>query len=156
MDRLYFDDYIDMAEYMYDEATDDIYIVAVLYYEDAIQLLRELLSFDDVEISALDIEPSFYNGYDREYYVSLDEYKTLSVEPAYVNDNYLNTDADVLLLGGDVHANAMAGTPVENCYEILVDEDCECECADCQSDSIYGFTVTLGELLETLIDSLSL
>ena len=68
----------------------------------------------------------------------------------------MNTDADVLLLGGDVHANAMADTPVENCYEILVDEDCECECTDCQSDSIYEFTVTLGELLETLIDSLSL
>ena len=157
MDRLYFDDYIDMAEYMYDEASDDVYIVAVLYYNDAIQLLRELLSFDDVEISALEIEPPFYNGYDREYFISIDEYKTLSVEPAYVGGRYLNTDADKLLLGGDVHANAMADSPIENCYEILVDEDCDCgcECSDCKSDSIYEFTVTLGELLETIIDNLS-
>jgi len=155
MDRLYFDDYIDMAEYMYDEATDDIYIVAVLYYEDAIKLLRELLSFDDVEISALDIEPPLYNGYDREYYVSLDEYKTLSVEPAYVGDIYLNTDADKLLIDGAAHSGAISDMPLDHCYEVLVDE-IDDEFAECETNHIHNFTFSLSDLLKMILGELEL
>ena len=117
----YFDSHRDLADYMYEKAYDDEnYVVSVLFYEDAIKLMRELVKKDDVKVVAVDVAPVEYNGYDKEYYVSLTDDMYLAVEPAYseTNERYLATDADILLIHGDANSRILGTIDFRRCKEI--------------------------------------
>ena len=57
MRRNFFDNHEELCEYMIDKAQDGMYSVAVLFYDDAIKLIREMMMYDDIEIEALEIKP---------------------------------------------------------------------------------------------------
>ncbi len=120
MRRNFFEDYEELSDYMIDKAQDGLYTVAVLFYDDALCLLRELMRYDDVEIEALDIKPEGYDGYDKEYYVSLADDMVASVEPAYVGGRYLNAEADLTLIDGGASSAIIKNLPENKCHEIYV------------------------------------
>lgn len=135
MRRNFFEDYEELSDYMIDKAQDGLYTVAVLFYDDALGLLRELMRYDDVEVEALDIKPEEYDGYDKEYYVSLADDMVASVEPAYVGGRYLNAEADLTLIDGGANSAIIKNLPENKCHEIYVGitED-EMEGYDFESD----------------------
>ena len=120
MRRNFFESYEKLSDYMIDKAQDGLYTVAVLFYDDALGLLRELMRYDDVEIEALDIKPAEYDGYSKEYYVSLADDMVASVEPAYVGGRYLNAEADLTLIDGDANSAIIKNLPENKCHEICV------------------------------------
>ena len=115
MDKKHFKTYSDLSKYMIATAEEDVYIVATFFYEDAIELMREILKDDDVVTEAINIEPDCYSGYD----VSLAGL-TLSVEPAYYDGRYLTTDADIMLLEGGVSSEILPYVDFDSCVEISI------------------------------------
>ena len=122
MERLYFENYETLSEYMLEMAESGEHIVAALFYADALKLLRELMIFEEVEPIGIEIEPEDYSGYDREYYVSVNEDLQIDIEKAYRNDRYLFTDPDILLAYGEVHSALLKDIPDRQCKEIYVGE----------------------------------
>jgi hypothetical protein len=123
MERKFFDSCEDLCEYMIDQAQNGTYSVAVLFYDDAMWLIREFAKYDDIDIEALNIEPYDYNFYGKEYYVSLANDMVLSVEPAYVDGRYLSTEADIMLVDGDACSTILKYLPERKCREIYIGED---------------------------------
>lgn len=138
MRRNFFENYEELSEYMVDKAQDGLYTVAVLFYDDALGLLRELMRYDDLEVEALDIEPEEYCGYAKEYYVSLADDMVVSVEPAYVSGRYLDTEADITLIDGGANSAIIKNLPENKCHEIYIgiteeemeDDDFKLNCDD--------------------------
>lgn len=135
MRRIVFEDYESLSDYMINNAEDGKYVVTVLFYEDALNLLRELMMYDEVQVTALDIEPVNYSGYDKEYYISLNENLEAAIEPAYANNGYLGTDADLMLVDADANSAVLKIADKEACREIYIGyeddvEDCD-ECCEC-------------------------
>lgn len=120
MRRNFFKNYEELCDYMIDKAQDGFYTVAVLFYEDALGLLRELMRYDDVKIEALDIKPKEYDEYDKEYYVSLADDMVASVEPAYVGGRYLSAEADLTLIDGDANSVIIKNLSDNKCQEIYI------------------------------------
>lgn len=130
MKRSFFKNYEELSDYMIDKAQDGLYTVAVLFYNDAINLLRELMRCDDVEIEALDIKPEEYNRYSKEYYVSMADDMIVSVEPAYVCGRYLDAEADLILIDGDASSAIIKNLHDDKCCEIYIycskaEEECD-------------------------------
>ena len=119
MDRRHFKTYADLSRYMIETSEEDTFIVATLFYEDAIELMHEILKDGDIVVEAIEIKPEIYNGYNREYYVSLSGL-TLSIEPAYSGNRYLRTDADIMLLEGSVSSEILPYVDIDNCVEISI------------------------------------
>lgn len=129
MERIAFAQIGDLAEYMINRVDDKEYIVATLFFDDAVELMRSLLLYDEVRIGTIEISDIEYDGYTGEYYVSLMDDYTLCVERALSDDKYLRTDAALLLLDGDVKYAIVEANDASECVEIAIGDDCG-ECVD--------------------------
>lgn len=126
MKRIAFAQIGDLAEYMINRVDDKEYIVATLFFDDAVELMRSLLLYDEVRVGTIEISDIEYDGYTGEYYVSLMDDYTLCVERALSDDKYLKTDAALLLLDGDVKYAIVEANDASECVEIAIgDDDCE-------------------------------
>ena len=129
MEKLYFEDFCDLSDFMYDIATTEKSTVcAVLNYDQTVELLRCLMVFDDIEVITIDVSHSIIKGYTKEYYVTLSRDLKLFVEPAYNNDVVVENYADVFLFEGDVSSKIALNNKGTQ-FEISVGEDGE-ECSD--------------------------
>ena len=99
-----------------------LYIVATVFYDDAIELIKYILKDDDIKISILDISPFNLNGYNREYYVSISEDYEFAVEPAFSEGRYLDTMADVILIDGDARYNIVKKNKDSECVELIIEK----------------------------------
>lgn len=116
----HFEDYSELCAYMLDRAEDGCYSVAVLFFDGAMELLKEFMLYDDIVVESIDLQPEMFNGYAKEYYVSLAEDLHLCVEPAYVGGKYLRTEADLTLVDGNASYSAIRDVDEKKCHEIHV------------------------------------
>ena len=104
MERLEFNDIADLGNLLYELATEEESVVtAVLFYDEAQELLRWLMQYEDVDIGHIDFKHEDY-GYDGEYYITLDTDLFLDVKPVKKNSNYTCIDTDALFLDGDANS----------------------------------------------------
>lgn len=144
MERLRFNNYAEFGDYIYKLASEESQVsTAVLLCEDAAQLIRCLLLYDDVTIGSINIENEDYHGYDKEFYITLDADLILDVVPAYRvqanNDaeRYLPLESDVVFYGGDVSSKTVLQSTYGNKYEIIIedyDDGTEDKCGGCCRD----------------------
>lgn len=129
MDKIIFNNHDDLAEYMLSHADlgDDVH--AILFFEDAAELIRALLAYEDTSVHSIEIcEPSF-NGYRKEYCVTLDTDFVVYVQPAWHDEgeNYVAGYYDIeeahVLLAGDVNSKIVRSLVDCECFEIEIDED---------------------------------
>ena len=149
-----FDSYEDLAEYMVFRASEGQYTVAALFYEDAMGLMRELMLYDDVTFESIEISPPEYDGYEKEYYVSLADDFIAGVEKAYEDGRYLSTEADLTMIDADANSKILSALDTAKCRELDFDDtdfdstdydeyeddncDCEhCECVECEFHPNY-------------------
>lgn len=125
MEQLTFNDVTELAEYMIDQVADKHFVTAALFFDDAKELMRSLLMYDDIEIGTIEISDFEYSGYTDEYYVSLLDDHTLSVEMAFKDNRYLATDAEVLLIDGDAKYEIVRRNDFSECFEIQIDDDAD-------------------------------
>ena len=154
MKRLVLSDISELAEYMIGKVAEEFNVTATLFYDDAVALTRELMSYEDIDVGCLEIMTPEYNGYKKEYYVTLSEDNVLAVEPAWKDGKYLNAEPDLMIIDGDSSHKIVEDIPVGNCRELYIgieedDTDCcdECcgDCTNCDNDSSDN---ALDELLE--------
>ena len=110
MEILFFNDYTEIGEYMYEKANDGCNITATLFLEDTIGLMRDLMSYEDIEIGGIDVAQMEYNGYSKEYYVTLSEDLVLDVEPAWNVKGYLSAEPDIMLIDGNASSTSFIRT----------------------------------------------
>ena len=82
--QLSFETHEDLAECMFElvEETKDI-VYAVVFYDDAKQLLKELGYIQETVFSNINLEDPEWTEYNKEYYVTIDKDYEISVEPAW-------------------------------------------------------------------------
>ena len=137
MKRIYFGDISNLAAFMINEVDKNHSVSAVFHYQDACELLRELLKYDDVKPNFIQLEPEDWDGYDKEYSVDLNDFGTLelSVEPVYdrKKERYLYYYCDCLILGSDVNSTITKFNDAESCdtFEAVFETDEEIGCSDC-------------------------
>ncbi len=129
MERLYISSYDALADIMYKKALQNETTYAVLFYDEAIELLRHLMKYQEIDINSLDAATGEYNGYYKEYVVSLSYEMQLDIEPAWHEANkyapagYLWIgSADVIFIDGDAKSSILKGVEA-NTYEIIVGEE---------------------------------
>lgn len=137
MRKQYFKNCEELSNYMVDKALHGYYTVAVLFYDNAIDLLRELMRYDDINLESIDIQPVEYKGYDKEYYVSIADDMIVSVEPAFVDGRYLNAEADLTLINGDASSTIIKDISENKCREIYIGIFDGEENYDCKSEYDY-------------------
>ena len=122
-----------LAENMYELAVEEHkYVVAALFYDDAAELLKELLCIEDIEAGDIDLERWDMNHYGDEYYVSLTDDLQVAVEPALNEDGrYLGTECDILYVDRDADSGIIQDLEGTDCYMVNIglykDDDCDSE-----------------------------
>lgn len=150
-------------------------IDTVLYYKEAAELIKALLKFDGVNIvngCGINIESPEYDGYENEFFVSIDACGIIGCEKAYrVNDDgdgkYISGFDEYLIV--DVESDYPNELIKEYETPILVvfeadfseEDDCKednCEDDDCEDDLSLITTETVllenenGELVGCVYD----
>lgn len=139
MKRFIVNDLFDVAEAMYSEIVnkgkDDVLFVG--FYEDAIEVVKELLMYEDVIPYSLEIHPVEIDGYTKEYYVSLNDDLEVWCEPAWYEEKefYLMTDTDITFIADDCNSAIIKTIYTDEAIEVSFDDDEEC-CDDCCGECI--------------------
>jgi hypothetical protein len=143
MDTYIFLSHESLADYIYSEAAKGKSVVAVLFYEDAKRLLKELARYKETSFDDIELHDCLYDGYDDEYYIIVDEDLCIWSERAYneveetgFKGYFRFGDEDVIaLIDGD--ANSQVIKAAEGCdyiaeIEIVDDTCCDDECEFCE------------------------
>ena len=102
MEILRYESIEDFGDLLYEIAAEEkATATAVLFYKEARELMKWLLQFDDVKIGCIDLAD---DGYEKEYYVTLDEDMYLYVETAYDDSGYQAVDTEAIFFDGDASA----------------------------------------------------
>lgn len=145
MEERYFDSYIDFGDYLYELAKEKGKdVAAVANYEEAVEIIKWLISHDDVQISDIEVHSSTWAGYDKEFYISITPDLVVYVEPVYIKsspdsdeyDRLLQSDTDVIFFSGDANYKIVKHCNYEEAYEFIIGEndDYKDECGDCSYD----------------------
>lgn len=146
----------DLAEFMIEMALDEGKTsYAILFYEDARQLLKELSGYDETEIDNVELSEPIYKGYSKEFYVILDKELHVSVEEAWHDDNeyhkggyYRFGDKDIIaLIDSAANSKILSAAVDSDCYEIEITEIPE-------EDFDIDAEIDLFDFLEYLVDHL--
>lgn len=178
MKRVYFGTMEELAAFMASEAEEKRSSVAVLFYDEAKELLRELLMYEEVDLNSAELRSPEWDGYNKEYYITLTPELDLFVEQAVgENGDYLGFEDDCLILGAGASSAIITKNYAEHAaiYEAVFadDEDFDCgecdlcasDCDKCENDDSatihfeittdgahYKGTTTLGRFLEAFLD----
>lgn len=167
MDKLRIPDYDELGNLMFTLANENAKVVtAVLTFDDASELLKWLLFFDEVSVGSIDLQNEDYAGYNKEYLVTIDTDLVVDVSPAYntSESKYFMHDTDIALFGEDVESELLHNINAEIEYGIEFgnyDEDGGCgdccgDCSNCESreksqkicDSLELLVYILGHLYD--------
>ena len=92
-----------LGELMHDIACEETSTVtAVLFYDTAQELAKQMLGYDDIEIGNIDFFEA--DNREKEFYVTLDCNMVLFVKPAFNDLCYEKADTEVLFLDGDANS----------------------------------------------------
>lgn len=132
MEKIVFEDYKSLVDRMMEVAEKGDTAYAVCFFDDAIEVMRELLKHDETTIGGIDIATEEYRGYSKEYYISVDGNMIVDVEPAWHEANEYNPegyywfDAEKIFIVGEANSSIIKNVDKNKCYEIefkLFDED---------------------------------
>lgn len=165
MKRIVVSDIFDLASRMLEKVDKCATVSAVLFGEEAFELMRELLSCELISAGCIDIENA--NDYDLEYYVTIEcDDMTLWVEPAWSKGDehqetgYIKNDTDILYIDGGASYAIVKAQENSNCkiYQVdFRDEYYDCsECEECdrceEDDDLAGLIIDLIGFFDDLID----
>ena len=117
MKKLVVNDIYDFRDKIYDYANSGKTVYVALFFDAATALMRALLERSNVSVGYIDLDDDGC-GYQKEYYVILDDTLTLSVERAWQDDDggcYLGFAADMLLIDGDASYSIVKAVENSNC-----------------------------------------
>jgi hypothetical protein len=122
MKRIFIDELTDIADIMYENINDGCELVTFIgLHEDAQNVVKNLLNYDDSTISLVTIELN----YDKEYFVTLDKDMHIYCEKAYQveYDKYLYIGSDCVLIADDCNSAILKNIESKNVYEVSFDSE---------------------------------
>ena len=129
MEQVFLNDCELLSDMMYEDASEGKTVYAVLFYEQAAELMKRLLDYSDVDLCDIELAPGDMNGYYHEYYVVLDTDMVIHIQPAwhakneFCGEGYYDFDADLVYIDGEANSAILRGKEMNNCYEIVWEED---------------------------------
>lgn len=165
MEKIVFESYASLAEHMMNVAEKGDTAYAVCFLDDAVEVMRELLKYDGTNIGGINIAQEDYNGYSKEYFISVDGDMLIDVEPAWQKANeyheagYLWFDAEKIFIVGDANSSILKCVDLDKCCEIefdipkdevdLVEEILEKARIELDSDGIpVGISIDIMSLID--------
>lgn len=156
-------DYTELVDEMLEKVaqSDKTIVCAVVFYENAMDITKELFCRDGVIASALDIEPEEYGGYSKEYLITITQ-EDFAVEKLWHEDNqyhkagYFGYDADYLYIDSNANSKAIKSENAEIIELDFDDEEDECDGCECRDCCECGLEITEDELDELLDTEVSL
>lgn len=133
MKRFLIEDLVEVAIAMYYSITDDKLneVMFVGCYEDAVSVIKNLLIFDEVTPYHISIKSEDWDGYDKEYYITLDDKLNIWCEQAYSFEinNYFYDGTERLFIADDCDSAILKKVECDkdNVYEVSYDLDDECD-----------------------------
>lgn len=99
-------------------------------YEDCTWLIKELLSIFDVRAYQINIQPEEWDGYGREYLVTLDDEMNVWCEKAYQEEyeRYIYMPANCAFVADDCNSAVLEKIECDEIYEVGYDLDDEFVC----------------------------
>lgn len=129
MEKIIFNDYKTLADIMLKSADAGNTTYVVCFFENAVKLLKELMSFKETTIGGIEIAEENYRGYSKEYYISLGDDYIIDVQPAYdknLKDGkgaYYMFEAEKVFIDGDANSAIIKNIDKNICYEIEFNTD---------------------------------
>ena len=139
MKKIIVEDMIDVAQIMYDKVVSGCESACFVgYYEDAAQLIKELLMmYDDTNVMQIKIEMVEWDGYEKEYLVTLDDEMNVWCEKAFndYRNDYFYIEDSCVLVADDCNSKILENIEADEVYEVsydLYDEhECDGDCEHC-------------------------
>ena len=146
MKRLFINDISEIAEFMYGKvcgACEEASFIGL--YDDAVDLLKELAHMEESYIYQVEIEPEDWDGYDKEYLITLDADFNIWCEKAFRQETgkYISGMYDCVIIADDCSRDSLCEVDDDCIYVAsynlnnkMSDEDIEgcdgnCECCKC-------------------------
>ena len=134
MRNLYYDDFEDFACAVADsydtlDYEDEEDIVVIAKYEEARQIIRELLCLG-YDIHSLEIHDDLWENYEAEYVVSLYD-NSVWCEPMLREKGYIDEDAPVIYVLDNCSSKVIPHCKGKNVFEVSIGVD-ECDCNECE------------------------
>lgn len=156
MKKLLVDDLYEIADFMYEKATDGCMTSFVGLYDDIVWVIKALLEFEDVCIFDIEINSYEMSGYDKEYLVTLTDEMNVWCEKTYEVDSgeYIYYETGCLLIADDCNKEVLSDAYVDDAYLVSYDFDendeleCDGNCDCCE----YANQGELNENSEELVD----
>lgn len=138
MDRIKIEHMSEIAEIMHDVVSvKNTNTMFVGRYEDAADVIKYLLKYDDTMIFDMEIRNYMIDGYDDEFYVTLDTDMMIWCEKAYCEEHekYIYAESGLALVADDCNSAILKQICADNILEVSFgyeDEECDGNCACCQ------------------------
>ena len=133
MEKIVIEDIYDVVELVYDNAASGHEATFIGLRDDVSAFLKELIlyGYDDISLVRIDLEPEELDGYDKEYYVSLNKDMELWCCKAYDYEHecYLYDETDVVLIADDCNSKIIERIDCDSIREVGYDVD-EPECEE--------------------------
>lgn len=111
------------------DAVDDG-ISIVCFYEDARHVIKELIKTDKVEVGGMELQDSLWDGYDKEFYVTVwKDFKTgvpkITCEKGYnkTHEDYLYDCQSITYIFDNCHSRVIQRIQAAVVYETVICED---------------------------------
>ena len=137
MERIYIEDMSTIAEIMHGKILDGYEDVDFIgKYEDCSWLIKELLTLFPVSAYQINIMPPEWDGYDREYLVSLDAEMNLWCQKAYQEEHerYVYMPAECTFVADDCNSAVLEKIECDEIYKVGYDLDDEMFETTCNHD----------------------
>ena len=147
---IHFDCIEEIVDYILEkiEAWNDLYITIIAKFDEAREILKEVMLYENVNFEILDLESPELNSYMDEYVLSLwvdDGVFEIGCEKLKRDGEYINPCGDETYLFSNCSSKIIPLCEGSDVYYIDADDDCECdeecceccECCECFEDDKY-------------------
>lgn len=138
INTLYFDDYEDFVDaisikYEKIKEYDDLNSVDIVArYDDAKEIIRELIGIGYGIAFITDFADPEYDGYDEEFIISLFD-NEIWVEPAKRDGKYVYVETNVAYILENCNSKVISMTEeVDEVFEVEIGDEYECDCENCE------------------------
>lgn len=149
IDFVKFDCIEELTDKIIDAAQEDTYVSVIAKYEQAKDIIKELMFYDDTTIDNIELLNPDADGYEDEYIIDtcyIDGDILIGCEPLKKNGEYLNCEGDILYILEDCREKIIDHCSYNRSYIAVIGEDeCDCcECCDCDNNKPYILNLKLN------------
>ncbi len=132
IDIIGFDYVEDLTDNIINEAENDVFVSVIAKYENAKDIIKELMFYDATVIDSIELFSPDADGYVDEYIIDIcyrDGEVLIGCEPIKRNGEYLNCEGDMLYILGDCRERILDHCCYDKAFIAIIGDD-ECDCGD--------------------------